>query len=38
MQLLTRTAGLALLSLVGAMMPNLTPASTDKVKALGREA
>lgn len=37
MQLLTLTAGLGLLSVVQAMMPPLTPASTEKVMALGRE-
>ncbi|XP_063141308.1 vomeronasal secretory protein 2-like [Rattus norvegicus] len=31
MQLLTLTAGLGLLSLVGAMMPNLTPAHTEQL-------
>lgn len=36
MQLLTLTAGLGLLSLVGAMMPPLSPATTEKVMVLER--
>lgn len=37
MQLLTLTVGLGLLSVVQAMMPPLSPASSEQVMALGRE-
>lgn len=37
MQLLTLTAGLGLLSGIQAMMPPLSPASSEQVMAVGRE-
>ena len=37
MQLLALTAGLGLLSVLGAMMPPVGSASTEKLMALGRE-